>query len=419
MPWSVSAECKLSDQEKTPSEASKPPDQEQLAHTAAVEQTELLRREFVSADSTIFALHAELAALRAHTSELQASHHSSSHHSSSHHSSSHHSSSHHSSTLALQEPVKQLQQLLEQEQAAHTAALVKTESLRREFLSADTTISALGAQLSELQISHDSCTQALQERNCERKILESVLAESCDYFRHKEQAEAEMAPLRGHSPLVDAAISRFLLLSQLTSVLTSRLRACQQEMAQSLAASEEDRQRLLRKLDLVMDEYDRLRDVYAACTDAIQDRDRDTALAELQETATLSRTALQQALVDVHEGQCETKACAVKIINLENEAIELRAILAQVEQALGCPWPAFARRRLWQNSEASVVELPSDELTVPSIMNHLLAQTNAANLYRMSSPLRTPRPFAIANRSFNVPPPGFTLSENAERAAIA
>ena len=273
MPWSVSAECKLSDQEKTPSEASKPPDQEQLAHTAAVEQTELLRREFVSADSTIFALHAELAALRAHTSELQASHHS---------------SSHHSSTLALQEPVKQLQQLLEQEQAAHTAALVKTESLRREFLSTDTTISALGAQLSELQISHDSCTQALQERNCERKILESVLAESCDYFRHKEQAEAEMAPLRGHSPLVDAAISRFLVLSQ----LTSRLRACQQEMAQSLAASEEDRQGLLRKLDLIMEEYDRLRNVYTACTDTIQDG--DTALAELQKTATLSHTVLQQ-----------------------------------------------------------------------------------------------------------------------------
>jgi hypothetical protein len=139
-----------------------------------------------------------------------------------------------------------------------------------------------------------------------------------------------------------------------------------------------------------MNEYDRLRDEYVA----------------REETATLSHKALQEKMT-------------VKIINLENEAIELRAILAQVEQALGCPWPAFARRRLWQNSEASVVELPSDELTVPSIMNHLLAQTNAANLYRMSSPLRTPRPFAIANRSFNVPPPGFTLSENAERAAIA
>jgi hypothetical protein len=131
-------------------------------------------------------------------------------------------------------------------------------------------------------------TQALQEQNRERKTLESVLAESCDYFRHNEQAEAEMAPLRGHSPLVDAAISHFLLLSQ----LTSRLRARQQEMAQSLAASEEDRQGLLRKLDLIMEEYDRLRNVYAACTNTIQDG--DTALAELQKTATLSHTALQQ-----------------------------------------------------------------------------------------------------------------------------
>jgi DNA repair exonuclease SbcCD ATPase subunit len=328
-------------------------DQEQAAHTAAVEKTESLRREFLSADSTISALRAERAALHAQISELQASHHS--------------------STQALQERVKQLQQLLDQEQAAHTAALVKTKSLRRDFLTADATISALGAQLSELQASHDSCTQSLQERNRECKILESVLAESCvNNFRDEEQAEAEMAPLRGHSPLVDAAISRFLLLSQ----LTSRLGACQQEMAQSLAASEEDRQGLLRKLDLIMNEYDRLRDEYVA----------------REETATLSHKALQEKTT-------------VKIINLENEAIELRAILAQVEQALGCPWPAFARMRLSQNPKASVL--------------HLLARTDAANLDRMSSPQRTLSPVATANCSLCVPPPGFTLSEGAERAASA
>jgi hypothetical protein len=38
---------------------------------------------------------------------------------------------------------RHLQQLLEQEQLAHTAAVEQTESLRREFLSADSTKSAL------------------------------------------------------------------------------------------------------------------------------------------------------------------------------------------------------------------------------------------------------------------------------------
>lgn len=328
-------------------------------------------------------------------------------------------------SVAHSSSLKQLQQLLDDEKTAHTAALGKTESLRREFLSADSTISALRAEtaaqraeLLELQASHETCERALRERDHELKMLKGVVASG--HVRDERQVEADMAPLRGHSVLVDAAISGQILLSQLTSRLQASQQECNEKsrsLEQSLRASEEGRQEALRKLELIMDEYDCLRDEHEHSLTSILER--DTALIELQQTTKLSHAALQQALVDVHEAHTP---CAGKILNLEAEVSELRVILAQVERTLGCPWPAFARRRLTQISTGSGLD---SLLPAPSSVNNLLERTDATNHWSMSK-LTTPSSFASMPRGLapscsSLPPAGVIVndmpSDNALRAA--